>query len=128
MRFLLVFFTIYTFIFGAEFWVKDYETALQMARKSGKPLMIEAMRDGCYYCVVMDTKVFEDETAQAAITERVIPLRINISQEAMPAEIKARVTPSFYFLDADGNLLKKLIGGWTREDFLEIIAGIGENR
>jgi len=127
MRFLLVFFTIYTFIFGTEFWVKDYETAQHLARQSGKPIMVEAMRDGCYYCAVMDKKVFEDETAQAAITERVIPLRINISQEAMPAEIKARVTPSFFFLDADGNLLKKLIGGWTREDFLEIIAGIGEN-
>lgn len=128
MRFLLVFFTIYTFIFGTEFWVKDYETALQMARQSGKPLMIEAMRDGCYYCAVMDDEVFEDASAQADIAKRVIPLRIDISQKAMPAGIKARVTPSFFFLDANGSLIKKLIGGWTREDFLEIIAGIGENR
>jgi thioredoxin-related protein len=126
MRFLFLFFTIYHTIFGTEFWAPDYETAHRQAQESGKLIMIESMRPGCYYCRVMEERVFEDETAREAIAKRVIPLKIDISHESMPAGIEARVTPSFYFLDANGNLVKKLIGGWTKEDFLEILAGIGE--
>lgn len=126
MRYLLVFFTIYTTIFGTEFWVADYEKARQQAQQSGKLIMVESMRPGCYYCKVMEERVFEDATAREAIAKRVVPLKIDITQDTMPAGIEARVTPSFYFLDANGNLVKKLIGGWTKEDFLEILAGIGE--
>ena len=74
----------------------------------------------------MEATVFEDNAARQVITKRVVPLKIDISNEAIPAGIQARVTPSFYFLDANGNVVKKLIGGWTKEDFLEILAGIGE--
>ena len=126
MRFLLVFLTIYSFIFGTEFWVADYETAQKEARQSGRLIMVESMRPGCYYCRVMDKEVFEDAEAQKEIAKRVVPLKIDISNESMPAGIQARVTPSFYFLDANGNVVKKLIGGWTKEDFLEILAGMGE--
>ena len=126
MRLLLVFLTIYTFIFGTEFWAANYETAQKEARQNGKLIMVESMRPGCYYCRVMEENVFEDTEARQAIAERVIPLKIDITSEPMPAGIQARVTPSFYFLDANGNVVKKLVGGWTKEDFLEILAGIGE--
>ncbi len=126
MRFLLVFFTTYLSIFGTEFWTEDFESARLKAQQSGRLIMVESMRPGCYYCRVMDTEVFDDPATREAIMKRVVPLRVDITSQAMPAGIQARVTPSFYFLDANGNLVKKLIGGWTREDFLEILAGIGE--
>lgn len=126
MRLLLVFLTTFSMMFAAEFWAADYETARLQARQSGKLIMVESMRPGCYYCRVMEENVFEDAAARSEIAKRVVPLKIDITRESMPEGIEARVTPSFYFLDAGGNLVKKLVGGWTKEDFLEILAGIGE--
>jgi len=107
------------------FWVADYAEAVRLAKKEHKLIMVEAMRPGCYYCQVMEEEVFDDPEAQEAIRMHVIPLKIDLDRDKMPMGIKARVTPSFYFLTAEGEEVKRLMGGWYKEDFISILETLG---
>lgn len=108
------------------FWADDFDTARAEAAQSGKIIMIEAVREVCRYCRIMEHEVFSDTQVQQELSSRFVPLKVDIGKESLPLGIRARVTPSFYFVDTKGNVVKKLVGAWTKEDFLEIVHTIGE--
>ena len=83
--------------------------------------MVDAVRDACRYCDFMDSEVFGDAEVAAAVEARFIPVKVNISRETMPFGLKVPMTPSFYFLTAEGEVIKTVPGAWNREDFISIL-------
>ena len=51
---------------------QSYEKAVIEAKKSGKIIMIDAVRDGCHYCADMERNVFSDANVSAWIEARFI--------------------------------------------------------
>ena len=51
-------------------WLK-WDEALLATRSTGKIIMIDAVRDGCHFCVDMDNEVFEDAQDLFALAKRV---------------------------------------------------------
>lgn len=101
-----------------------WKQALQLSGKSHKPIMIEAMRDGCRYCVKMDKEVFADKTFARTLHDKVVPVKINLSKESMPIDEEPMMTPTFYFVDGSGRIIKEVPGSWTQEDFKAILKEI----
>ncbi len=88
---------------------RTWDAALLEAAKSKKIIMIDAARDGCHYCTDMDKAVFQDAKMAAYIEEHFIPVKINLSKEEMPLDIKVGMTPSFYFFGTDQKLIKIVV-------------------
>jgi thioredoxin-related protein len=105
---------------GGVQW-RSWDAAVAEAKQTGRIIMVDAVRDACRYCERMESDVFDNAEVSARIEGRFIPVRVNISRNAMPLDLKVPMTPSFYFLTADQKLITAIPGAWSREDFISIL-------
>lgn len=110
--------------FGQGTEWKSWSEACTLAKNNHKIIMVEAVRDGCHYCEDMQREVFENAPMAQMIQRRFIPVKINLSRQAMPLGIQAGMTPTFYFISPEMKLLKTVPGSWNREDFTTILGEI----
>ncbi|QSZ41993.1 DUF255 domain-containing protein [Sulfurimonas aquatica] len=109
-------------IFAKDFYT--YEEALEIQKKSNKVIMLDVVRDGCHYCEDMKKNVFQDKEMLEWINQRFIPVEINLDHDEIPLELKVYFTPTFFFLDKNQKVLKKVPGSWSIEDFKDLTKGI----
>ena len=103
---------------------RSYDAALIEQKKSHKPLMLDIVRTNCHYCINMEKEVFEDKEMGAWIEKKFIPVKINIDNTKPPLGISVSFTPSFFFVDDKGTILKKIPGSWNIEDFKDLTRNI----
>jgi thioredoxin-related protein len=99
----------------------DFESAKKEAFETGKIIMIEVTSPTCHYCVKMEKTTLKEPDVIEAIERDFIPVRIDVSRQALPAGLSYSMTPTFFFIDSHGRLLKKIPGAWMRDDFLQIL-------
>ena len=102
----------------------SYDAALKKQKLSHKPIMIDVVRTNCHYCKDMDKAVFEDKAMAQWIDERFIPVKINLDYEQLPLGLSVSFTPTFYFVDENHQILKKVPGSWNIEDFKSLTESI----
>ena len=96
---------------------KSYDAALLEQKKTDKLIMIDVVRTGCHYCEDMDKKVFADKEMGKWVAEKFIPVQINLDKEKLPLGLEVSFTPTFYFVDKNKKIVKKIPGAWNIEDF-----------
>ncbi|QOY54867.1 DUF255 domain-containing protein [Candidatus Sulfurimonas marisnigri] len=101
-----------------------YKDALKLQEKSSKVIMIDVIRTECQYCIKMDKNVFYNEEMSQWLEERFIPVKINLDNEEMPLDVEVKMTPTFYFLDKNNNIVKTIPGSWNIEDFKDLTKNI----
>ncbi len=109
-------------LWGVEF--HTYKEGLQIQKQTGKILMIDIIRTGCHYCENMEKNVFQDGELSSFIEQKFIPVKINLDYEKFSEEIRVDFTPTFFFVDKDGKIIKKIPGSWNIEDFKDLIGKI----
>lgn len=98
---------------------RSWEAALDEAKRTDKMIMMDVIRDNCRYCIKMEKNVFDDAKMAAYIEKNFIPVKLNLSERALPMGLKVEMTPTFFFFTADKKLLKKITGSWNQMDFYE---------
>jgi len=107
----------------AMVWKSYDDTTLHQLDKD-KLLLIKVIRDDCYYCNYMDKKVFSDSAMQTLLLKHFALIKVNISHEAMPLGLEGKMTPTFYFINKQGKVIKRLLGAWSKTDFEDIVQKI----
>jgi thioredoxin-related protein len=103
---------------------RSFEAGLAEAAAQQKLVMVDVVRDYCHYCSDMDEAVFSDPEMAATIEARFVPVRVNLSRETMPLDVRVPMTPTFYFLTPEKKLLKTVPGSWNKEDFKSFLDGV----
>lgn len=62
---------------GLITWQKDLPSALKLAAKSGKPLIVDFYIDNCRWCRKLDHDVFEHPTIGRQLKNRAIFVKVN---------------------------------------------------
>lgn len=106
---------------------KSYNDALVLQEKNSKIIMLDVVRTHCQYCIKMDREVFRDKDMSKWVSERFIPVKINLDENEMPLDVEVGMTPTFYFLDKEKKLLKVIPGSWNMEDFKDLTKNIKGN-
>jgi thioredoxin-related protein len=104
--------------------VKDINKAFDLAKKENKLVMVEAMSETCHFCKKMYKEVLSKENIQEMISKNYIFLEIDVDKEKLPPILEKnykKITPSFFVLDKNKNLLNSYPGSWNEEDFKEIL-------
>ena len=105
-------------LWGVEF--HTYKEALSIQKKSNKIIMVDIVRTGCHYCERMDKNVLQDPEFSKWLDKRFISARINLDKEKLPKSMHIDFTPTFYFINAQGKIIKKVPGSWTIQDFRDL--------
>ncbi len=103
---------------------RSWDAGVKEAKETGKIIMIDAMRTDCHYCNDMDKAVFQDSAMAEYIEKDFIPVKINLSKEALPLGLDVSMTPTFFFVTGEGALLKKVPGSWNQTDFRSFLDGV----
>ena len=111
-----------SWLWGVE--LHTYKEALEIQKKSEKIIMLKIVRNNCHYCEDMQTEVCENEKMAKWLEERFIVVKVNLDKQEAPLGIKVSFTPSFYFINRDEKIVKKIPGSWNIEDFKDLTKGI----
>ena len=106
----------------------DYKKALILAKRLGKIIMIEVTSPTCHYCIKMEKRTLKEPDVVALISSDFIPVRVDVSRQKLPNNLKWSMTPTFIFLDSDGNVLKTVPGAWMKDDFLTILREVKQSK
>ena len=105
-------------LFGVEF--HSYEEALKLQKVNHKIIMIDFMRSDCHYCIKMQEEVFNDKKMTKWLEKRFILAQVNLDFDDSPLGIKVHFTPSFFFVNAEQKIVKKIPGSWGIQDFKDL--------
>ena len=108
-------------------WAVEFHSladALKMQKQSKKIIMIDIVRTNCHYCKDMDREVFQNAQMSRWLDDRFIAVKINLDNEELPMNLEVSFTPTFYFVNIDNKIVKKIPGAWNIEDFTDLIKGI----
>jgi len=109
-------------LFAVEFL--SYEEARELQKESGKIIMIDVVRSDCHYCTDMQKNVFENKEMSVWLEKRFIPVKVNLDIDTLPLGLKVSFTPTFFFVDKDEKVVKKIPGAWSIQDFKDLTKNI----
>jgi thioredoxin-related protein len=109
-------------LFGADF--HSYEEALALQKKNHKIIMIDVMRSDCHYCIKMEEEVFNNKEMYQWLQKRFILAQLNLDFDDVPKRFQVPFTPSFFFVNEKGKIVKKIPGSWNIQDFKDLTKNI----
>ena len=95
------------------------QKAKARASASEKLIMVMLSKEACDACWYMENIVFDNTKVQAALREDYIPVYINVKVDPVPEFLPYRGTPTFYFLNADGEVIApRMEGSKNAKEFI----------
>lgn len=71
-------------------WRSDEGAALAEARRSGRPILVDAWADWCAGCKLLDRNTWSDPRVRDEVQAHFVPLRLDVSSEGSAAEVRVR--------------------------------------
>ncbi|MFI5119704.1 MAG: thioredoxin family protein [Thermoanaerobaculia bacterium] len=99
---------------------KPFAAVLKRARAEGKPVMLDVVASWCGPCKIMDRTTFSDPAVVDWAKKAVIPARVDAEKgegRRIAARYQAFSYPTVLFIDADGDEIDRLVGGYAPSDF-----------
>ena len=100
----------------AEIKYTDIFDAYDNAKAQNKNVMIMLSMEGCPGCAYMEDIVFADKNVAKEMKNFVL-VHLDVRADSIPTNLEYFATPTFYFLDSDEKILKRLNGGENVKDF-----------
>lgn len=94
-------------------WENNLKTALSLAKKEKKIIMIDLYTDWCGWCKELDKRTFTGKEV-IETSKKLIALKLNAEKSKDGKELVKKYMvqgyPTIIFINADGMLLKKIVG------------------
>lgn len=102
---------------------RDYNLALNEAKKAKKPLMLIVGSDNCPWCRKLERRVLATEEIKARLNEVVaVIMDQNFDAQKFPKSFSSPRTPSVYFIDPkSGEMFYESVGYVNKRDFSKIL-------
>ena len=108
---------------GIEFYHGSWEEALVEAQKKDKIIFVDAYAKWCGPCKKMAREVFTQEKVGKFFNDNFINLKLDMEEKeglSFGRNYPISAFPTLFFLDSDGNILKKSVGGKQAEQLLSL--------
>lgn len=98
--------------------------AYENAKKNDKLVLVMLSQKGCPGCEHMKDIVFEEKSVNSYMQKHFEIVHVDVYEEGAPDGLDFFGTPTFYILDADENILKRVNGGQNPQDFLKTLKSV----
>ena len=106
-------------VLSSIIWEASYENAMNTARQTGKPLMIDFYTDWCGVCKRLDAETFPASEVVAE-SQNFVSVRVNAEVRTDLAQQHAvSKYPTILFLDTSGNTLSRFEGSYPPAGFVQ---------
>lgn len=119
----LLFFSHLVFGQGMKFFEGTFEEALVQAKQEGKLIFVDAYAEWCGPCKRMKTAVFPDKKAGDFYNKHFVNMAIDMEKQmglALNQKFNVRAYPTFLFIDGDGKILFREVGGKSVDLFIQM--------
>jgi outer membrane lipoprotein-sorting protein len=95
---------------SAGTWLHDLQAALEVAKATGKLVMVDFMASWCGPCKAMDKEVFQSEKFKSSAGDFVL-VKIDVDEQTAVAQrYKVEAMPTVKFLRPDGSVVHEFVG------------------
>ena len=104
-------------------WQTNHAAALDLAKQSGKPILIDLWATWCPPCKEMDKEVWPDSNV-VALSKKFVCISIDVDKDPGSASIyRSRVIPTIIFADSWGNVINRHEGYMHASTMSRIMKG-----
>ena len=108
-------------------YIFEYGEAVKIAKEQKKIIMIRGVLPYCKWCIKMDREVMVEPEVREVLEKEFVVVKTNVITEKLPLGMKSLGTPSFYFIQSDGEtIIDQLNGYGDKEEFLSLLRRIKE--
>jgi len=102
-------------------WEKDFQSAVQKAKKLDKPIFFVSSRHTCKYCVILENTTFKDAQVIATLNKDYISvISFSDDNDYMPRKLWRPGTPAMWFLLPNGTpMFEPLMGAYGAKNLLQ---------
>jgi thiol-disulfide isomerase/thioredoxin len=107
---------------GIDFHHGTLDEAKKLSGETGKLIFIDCYTSWCGPCKRMSSQVFTRDDVGAVFNQNFINCKIDMEKGEGPSVAGTygiRAYPTFLFIDAEGKLIERKVGGMTPESFIE---------
>lgn len=106
-------------------WLDTLDEAKEIALKEDKLIMLMLSREECNACWYMENIVLEEKDVNILLESKFVPVYLNVRSDDVPDKFPYVGTPTFYFIDAQGNIIgKRLSGALNTKEFIARLAQV----
>ena len=102
-------------------WQKDIPTAIELAKKEHKIIMVFVEGENCRWCKKMKYRTFGDEKVEQRLQPFISVKVMRENKEAVKHLPAIQGVPTIFFIDTDKKLLQDVIGYFDVDDFISYI-------
>ena len=119
---------------------KSLSEAQELAKENGKKVMLFVDAEWCGYCKKMYEEVFPEQTVQDSLHKYFYPVKVDIesdrkivfngnslTEQQLARRFRASSTPTFIFLDQEGNTIGRQPGFLPAHIFDKLVAFVGSD-
>lgn len=110
-------------LFSLE-WVKDIDTALSVAKKEHKNIMVFVEGENCRWCKKMKHRTLSDETVEKRLEKYVVVKVMREDGNVMSVLPPVQGVPTIFFMNENKAVIEEIIGYFNVEDFLSYIGDV----
>ncbi|HIP55037.1 MAG TPA: thioredoxin family protein [Sulfurimonas autotrophica] len=105
-------------------WVKDIETALTLAKKEKKNVMVMVESEHCRWCQKMKHRTLSDENVEKRLKKFVIVKVMREDENAMKHLPEVKGVPTVFFMTEKKKVIEEVIGYFDVLDFTSYIGDV----
>jgi len=123
--FLLVGILFSTTLFAEEtVWLKDINTAFEMAKKEQRTVMVLVEGENCRWCKKMKHRTLGDENVQKKLKLYITVKVMRENEDDVKDLPIIHGVPSIFFMTPQKDVIESVIGYFNVEDFLSYISDV----
>lgn len=124
IKYILSFLLLTNIVFGSEIaWSKDFNSGMDQAKQTNKPVVFIYSRHSCKYCVLLENTTFKDKHVIEMLNKNFVSI-ISYADagDYTPSELRTPGTPAIWFLLPHGEpMYAPLMGAVDPENFLKAL-------
>jgi len=108
-------------------WESDMARALARAKAEQRCVLLEFFSHECIGCKQMDAVTFPDQSVDNFISDRLVPLRIEVGARNLASDFRVVWTPTLIVLDYYGKEHQRTLGYLPPDEIVaSLLLGIGK--